>query len=235
MFIVAGVSPFRSRLWAAPLLFEEVPASASGIAWVHENAISSNRYLFEIMGFGVAFCDYDNDGWADIFMVNSGASDFYKPERSLKNALYKNNRDGTFTDVTEKAGVAGGREFGMGCAIADYDNDGYADIFVMAYGRCTLYYNNGNGTFTDVIEKAGFGALGWITSAVWFDYDNDGKLDLFLCSFVQFSFASNVFCGDNKLGKRFYCISWVFKPTFSLLYHNNGDGMFIEMSVGIDV
>ena len=102
------------------------------------------------MGPGVAFCDYDNDGWADIFMVNSGASDFYQPKSPLKNALYKNNRNGSFTDVTEKAGVAGGKEFGMGCAIADYDNDGYADILVTAYGRCTLYHNNGDGTFTDV-------------------------------------------------------------------------------------
>ena len=139
------------------------------------------------MGPGVAFLDYDNDGWMDIFLVNSGATDFYSPATPLKNALYKNNRDGTFTDVTDKAGVAGGNEFGMGCAVADYDNDGYPDILVTAYGRCTLYHNNGNGTFTDVTDKAGLAAPGWTTSAVWFDYDNDGKLDLFLCSFVQFS------------------------------------------------
>ncbi len=168
-------------------------------------------------------------------MVNSGASDFYQPKAPLKNALYKNNRDGTFTDVTDKAGVAGGREFGMGCAIADYDNDGYPDILVTAYGRCTLYHNNGNGTFTDVTDKAGVAAPGWTTSAVWFDYDNDGRLDLMLCSFVQFSLANNVFCGDNKLGKRFYCIPRVFKPTPSLLYHNNGDGTFTEVSAGTDI
>ncbi len=232
---VAGVSPFSSRLFAASPLFEEVPASASGITWVHDNAMSANRYLPETMGPGVAFCDYDNDGWVDIFMVNSGTSDFYKPAAPLKNALYRNNRDGTFTDVTEKAGVAGGKEFGMGCTIADYDNDGYADILVTAYGRCTLYHNNGNGTFTDVTDKAGLGAPGWTTSAVWFDYDNDGRLDLFLCSFVQFSLANDVFCGDNKLGKRFYCIPRVFKPTPSLLYHNNGDGTFTEVSSGTDI
>ena len=197
--------------------------------------MSADRYLPETMGPGVAFFDYDNDGWVDIFMVNSGASDFYKPKAPLKNALYKNNRDGTFTDVTDKAGVAGGKEFGMGCAIADYDNDGYPDILVTAYGRCTLYHNNGNGTFTDVTEKAGVAAPGWTTSAVWFDYDNDGKLDLFLCSFVQFSLPSNVFCGDNKLGKRFYCIPRVFKPTPSLLFHNNGDGTFTEVSAGTDI
>jgi len=187
------------------------------------------------MGPGVAFVDYDNDGWMDLFMVNSGAADFYKPAAPLKNALYKNNRDGTFTDVTAKAGVEGGQAFGMGCAIADYDNDGYPDIFVTAYGRCTLYHNNGNGTFTDVTDKAGLAAPGWTTSAVWFDYDNDGKLDLFLCSFVEFSLTSNIFCGDNKLGKRFYCIPRVFKPTPSLLFRNNGDGTFTEVSAGTDI
>jgi len=230
----AGVRTARAQ-GSAPPLFEEVPPAASGITWVHENAMSSDRHLPETMGPGVAFFDYDNDGWMDVFLVNSGRSDFYQPGIPLKNALYRNNRDGTFTDVTDKAGVAGGQTFGMGCAIADYDNDGYADIFVTAYGRCTLYRNNGNGTFTDVTEKAGLAAPGWTTSAVWFDYDNDGRLDLFLCSFVQFSLASKVFCGDNKLGKRFYCIPRVFKPTPSLLYRNNGDGTFTEASAGTDI
>ena len=236
---LVGASAFvpfrRGRVTAAASLFEEIPASVSGISWVHENAMSSNRYLPETMGPGVAFVDYDNDGWMDLFMVNSGAADFYKPAAPLKNALYKNNRDGTFTDVTAKAGVEGGQAFGMGCAIADYDNDGYPDIFVTAYGRCTLYHNNGNGTFTDVTDKAGLAAPGWTTSAVWFDYDNDGKLDLFLCSFVEFSLTSNIFCGDNKLGKRFYCIPRVFKPTPSLLFRNNGDGTFTEVSAGTDI
>ena len=231
----AGTLPFAGRLHAAGPLFEEIPSSVSGISWVHENAMSADRHLPETMGPGVAFFDYDNDGWMDVFLVNSGAADFYTPKTPLKNALYKNNRDGTFTDVTDQAGVAGGREFGMGCAIADYDNDGYQDILVTAYGRCTLYHNNGNGTFTDVTEKANLGAPGWTTSAVWFDYDNDGKLDLFLCSFVQFSMKDKVFCGDNKLGKRFYCIPRVFKPTPSLLYHNNGDGTFTEVSKGTDI
>lgn len=216
-------------------MFEEIPSSVSGITWTHENAMSANRYLPETMGPGVAFFDYDNDGWMDIFMVNSGVADFYKPAVPLKNALYKNNRDGTFTEVADKAGVAGGQSFGMGCAIADYDNDGYPDIFVTAYGRCSLYHNNGNGTFTDVTEKAGVATPGWTTSAVWFDYDNDGRLDLFLCSFVEFSLANNVFCGDNKLGKRFYCIPRVFKPTPSFLYRNNGDGTFTEVSKGTDI
>ena len=124
----------------------------------------------------------------------------------------------------------------MGCAIGDYDNDGYADILVTAYGPPTLYHNNGNGTFTDVTEKSGLlGAPPWTTSAVWFDYDNDGRLDLFLCSFVRFSLKENVFCGDNKLGKRFYCIPRVFKPTPSALFRNNGDGTFTQVSTGTDI
>jgi enediyne biosynthesis protein E4 len=241
MTTVAG-SPLWPRPFGAPTraqgrraLFEAVDPAASGITWVHENAMSPNRYLPETMGPGVAFLDFDNDGWVDIFMVNSGAADFYQPAKPLKNVLYKNNRDGTFTDVTDKAGVAGGKEFGMGCAVGDYDNDGYPDILVTAYGRCTLYRNNGNGTFSDVTEKAGVAAPGWTTSAVWVDYDNDGKLDLFLCSFVEFSLQGNVVCGDNKLGKRFYCIPRVFKPTPSLLFHNNGDGTFTHVSGGTDI
>jgi hypothetical protein len=232
----AGFAPFGSRTHAAGPIFEEIPAAESGISWVHDSAMSPERYLPETMGPGVAFFDYDNDGWVDLFMVNSGGPvDFWKPSAPIRNALYKNNRDGTFTDVTEKAGVAGGTTFGMGCAVADYDNDGYQDILVTAYGNCTLYHNNGNGTFTDVTAKTGVTWPAWTTSAVWFDYDNDGKLDLFLCNFVEFSLAKNIFCGDNKLGKRFYCIPRVFRPSSSVLYHNNGDGTFTEVSKGTDI
>lgn len=215
-------------------LFEEIPGSASGITWVHDNAMSPEHYLPETLGPGCAFLDYDNDGWMDIYLVNSGPSDFYTPKKPIRNALYKNNRDGTFTDVTEKAGVGGGT-FGMGVAVGDYNNDGYPDMLVTSYGRCILYRNNGNGTFTDVTEKAGVAAPGWTTSAVWFDYDNDGLLDLFLCSFVEFGRNKNLICGDNKMGRRYYCIPRVFKPTPSLLFHNNGDGTFTEVSKGTDI
>ncbi|MBA2356557.1 MAG: CRTAC1 family protein [Acidobacteria bacterium] len=237
---LAGAASSAAALpssWARaqpPALFDEVPASRSGITWRHDNAVSDNRYLPETCGSGCAVFDYDNDGWMDLYLVNSGPADFYTPKAPLRNALYRNNRDGTFTDVTEKAGVAGGT-FGMGVAVGDYDNDGFPDLFVTAYGRCTLYHNNGNGTFTDVTDAAGLRSPGWTTSAVWFDYDNDGRLDLFVCSFVEFSLATNVFCGDNKLGRRYYCIPRVFKPSSSLLFHNNGNGTFTEVSKGTDI
>lgn len=214
--------------------FEEIPSSVSGINWVHDNAISEQRYLPETLGPGGAFLDYDNDGWMDIYLVNYGVCDFFKPTKPIRNALYRNNHDGTFTDVTEKAGVAGGT-FGMGVAAGDYDNDGYTDLLVTAYGKCILYHNNRNGTFTDVTEKAGVAAPGWTTSAVWFDYDNDGLPDLFLCSFVQYGLNKHVFCGDNKVGRHYYCIPRVFKPSSSLLFHNNGDGTFTETGKGTDI
>jgi hypothetical protein len=223
-----------SVLAGPPPLFEEVPGELSGIDFVHDNAMSAERYLPETLGPGCAFFDYDNDGWMDIYIVNSGPCDFFTPKTALRNALFRNNRDGTFTDVTEKAGVAGGT-FAMGVAVGDFDNDGYPDLLVTAYGRCTLYRNNGDGTFSDVTDRAGVAAPGWTTSAVWFDYDNDGKLDLFVCSFVEFGLAKNVFCGDNKLGRRFYCIPRVFKPTPSFLFHNNGDGTFTEVSKDTDI
>ena len=215
-------------------LFEEVPPSVSGITWTHENAMSKEHYLPEALGPGVAFLDYDNDGWMDIYLVNSGPSDFFKPSRPLRNALYRNNRDGTFTDVTEKAGVAGGT-FGMGVAVGDFDNDGWPDLFVTSYGNCILYRNNRDGTFTDVTKKAGLETPGWTTSAVWFDYDNDGRLDLFVCSFVDYGKTEHLSCGDNKLGKRYYCIPRFFKPTASFLYRNNGDGTFTEVGRGTDI
>jgi hypothetical protein len=172
----------------------------------------------------------------DIFLVNSGPSDFFKPKTPLKNALYKNNRNGTFTDVTDAAGVGGGPEtFGMGVAVGDYDNDGWPDIFVTSYGKCILYKNNKNGTFTDVTKEAGLETPGWTTSAVWFDYDNDGKLDLFLCSFVDYGKTEHLACGDNKLGRKYYCIPRVFRPTSSFLYHNNGDGTFTQTQMGTDI
>ncbi len=209
--------------------FETIPASASKISWVHTSGRSPEMFLPETTGAGCAFFDYDNDGWMDIYLVNSGSCDFYNPNPPLSNALYRNNRDGTFTDVTKKAGVPG-NAYGMGVAVGDYDGDGFADLYVSQYSRGILYHNNGDGTFTDVTEKAGLTTSGWGTSAVWFDYDNDGRLDLFVCRFVDFDKSKNQFCGNLKTGERWYCIPRVYKPMPCWLFHNNGDGTFTDVS-----
>jgi len=209
--------------------FEEVSPAASKITWKHDNAQSPDRQLPETVGAGCAFLDYDNDGWMDIYLVNSGSSDFFTPAAPLKNALYRNNRDGTFTDVTDKAGVAGGR-FGMGVAAGDYDGDGNIDLYITNYGSNILYRNNGNGTFTDVTDKTGLTAPGWSTCATWFDYDNDAKLDLFVSSFVFYDKSQNPLCTDPTLQRRYYCVPRLFKPQPSRLFHNNGDGTFQDVS-----
>src|SRR3989449_3060449 len=136
----------------APPLFDQVPSAVSGITWRHVNGRSPEYYLPETTGAGCAFLDYANDGWMDIYLVNSGKCDFFTPNPPLRNALYHNNRDGSFTDVTEKAGVPGGG-YWMGVAVGDYDNDGWPDLYVTQYGRSILYHNNGDGTFTDVTER----------------------------------------------------------------------------------
>ena len=168
--------------------------------------------------------------WLDRSSIWSTAapSDFYQPHKPFRNALYRNNRDGTFTDVTEQSGVPGGT-FGMGIAVGDYNNDGYPDMFVTAFGRTLLYRNNGNGTFTDVTKHAGIEISGWTTSAVWFDFDNDGRLDLFVCSFVRYFPEDRQSCGGNEAGQKYYCIPRAFHPTVSYLFHNNGDGTFTEV------
>jgi hypothetical protein len=223
-----GAFSFLAQAGEHPL-FEQVPPSASGIAFRHTNGRSPEYFLPETTGAGCAFVDYDNDGWMDIYLVNSGKCDFFDPNPPLRNALYHNNRDGTFSDVTEKAGVAAGG-YGMGVAVGDYDGDGWPDLYVTQYGRSILYRNNRDGTFTDVTERAGVAAPGWASSAVWFDYDNDGKLDLFVCRFVDFDKSKNKFCGDERTGQRYYCIPRVYEPMPSWLFHNNGDGTFKDVS-----
>ncbi len=208
--------------------FEEIPPERSGIRWAHTAGLSPEMYLPETIGAGCAFLDYDNDGWMDIYLVNSGPCDFYQPSIPLRNALYRNNRDGTFTDVTEEAGVLGSA-YGMGVAVGDYDGDGLPDLYVTQYPHSILYRNNGDGTFTDVTAQAGVAAPGWSTSAVWFDYDNDGKLDLFVCRFADFSKSKNLFCGNRDIGLRYYCKPNVYQPLPSWLFRNNGDGTFTDV------
>ena len=231
--LAASALPSLPRLWAgvtssSEFPFELVPPDVSGIRWVHRNGRSAEMYLPETVGAGCGFIDYDNDGWMDVYLVNSGKCDFLDPNPPLRNALYHNNRDGSFTDVTERAGVPG-LGYGMGVAVGDYDGDSFPDLLVTQYNGVVLYHNNGNGTFTDVTRKAGLPTIGWASSAVWFDYDNDGKLDLFICRFVDFDKSKNKFCGDQQTG-RYYCIPRVYDPMPSWLFHNNGDGTFTDVS-----
>ena len=156
------------------------------------------------MGPGVAFFDFDNDGWMDILLVNSGPCDFYQPSTKPKHALYRNNRKGGFTNVTETSGILPPKSFGMGVAVGDYNNDGFPDLFITAYGACTLYRNNGDGTFSDVTQKSGITTSGWTTSALWFDYNGDGLLDLFVCSFVEYNKNSQSACIAARGGKPGY-------------------------------
>src|SRR5713101_8256841 len=227
--VCTGLSRFADALPDPVYAFAEISSSASGILWTHTAGKSLEKYLPETTGAGCAFVDYDNDGWMDIYLVNSGKCDFFNPNPPLRNVLYRNNRDGTFTDVTAKAGVGGGG-YGPGVAVGDYDGDGFPDIYVTQYGRSVLYHNNGDGTFIDVTAKAGVAAPGWASSAVWFDYNNDGLLDLFVGQFVDFSKEKNKPCGIHEDGRRHYCIPQIYQPMPSWLFRNNGDGTFTDVS-----
>jgi hypothetical protein len=197
---------------------------------------TSKKYLLETMGSGVALFDYDNDGRLDIFVVNGAplldpTSKGTIPEKTgaqYWNRLYHQKEDRTFDDVTEKAGLQG-VGYGMGVAVGDYDNDGYEDLYVTAYGGNKLYHNNGDGTFTDVTEKAGVAASGWSTSAAWVDLDNDGLLDLVVLRYVQWDF-DDTWCGEHREGYRSYCHPDIYKPIPPLVYHNDGNGHFSEVA-----
>lgn len=204
-------------------------AAASGITFKHDNAASAKRYLIETMGSGAAWIDYDNDGYLDLYLANGAATNVYKPAHPLRAALYHSNGDGTFTDVTEKAGVDAVDLFGMGVAVGDYDNDGFEDLYVVGYGRSILYHNNGNGTFTDVTEKAGVANLGkWGSSAAWFDYDRDGKLDLIVANYVDFTPERNLICINE--GRPAYCHPNKYHGQTPTLFHNEGNGVFTDVS-----
>jgi enediyne biosynthesis protein E4 len=208
--------------------FVDVTA-ASNITFKHDNAATPQRYLIETMGSGAAWIDFDNDGYLDLYLANSAATNVYKPAHPLRAALYRSNGDGTFTDVTEKAGVGASDLFGMGVAVGDYDNDGFEDLYVVGYGRSILYHNNGNGTFTDVTETAGVANLGkWGSSAAWFDYDRDGKLDLIVANYVDFTPERNLVCVDQ--GRPSYCHPNKYHGQAPTLFHNDGNGVFTDVS-----
>jgi hypothetical protein len=204
---------------------------AAGITFQQDSTQTDEKYYLETMGTGVAWIDYDQDGLMDLYFVQSGATDAYKPAHPLRSALYRNNGDGTFTDVTEKAGVGGEGHYGQGVAIGDYNNDGFPDLFATGYGRAILYRNNGDGTFTDVTAKAGVADEGaWSTSAGWFDFDKDGWLDLVVTNYLDWSPKSNLWCGERAPGYRSYCNPGNYKGQKTKLYHNNHDGTFTDVS-----
>ncbi len=221
----------------ASVIYVDVTA-VSRVHFKNNNSATSDKYLIETMTGGAAVFDYDNDGWLDIFLVNGAklhsgqknSDPLDKSDPSFWNRLYHNNRDGTFTDVTEKAGVRGAG-YGMGAAVGDFDNDGFEDLLVTNYGGAILYHNNGNGTFTDVTAKSGLRTAGWMSSAGFFDYDNDGHLDLFILRYLDWDFSKNKFCGSRVEGGRSYCHPDNFPPIANYLFHNNGDGTFTDVSV----
>lgn len=223
------------RGWLSPpssrsIQFVDVAPSA-GITFRHDNAASPEKYLIETMGSGCGWIDYDQNGLLDLYLVNGASTRVYTPKQPLRSALYRNNGDGTFTDVTLKAGVAAEGLFGMGVAVGDYDNDGFPDLLVLGYGRCILYRNNGNGTFADVTAHAGLENSGrWASSAAWFDYDNDGRLDLIIANYVDWSPDRNFYCGDRGPGMRSYCHPDDYHGQPPTLYHNNGNGTFTDVS-----
>lgn len=206
-------------------------ATQAGITFRHDNAASPEKYLIETMGSGAAWLDFDNDGYLDLYLVNSAATPAYKPPHPLRSALYHSNGDGTFTDVTGKAGAGAEGLFGMGVAVADFDNDGFPDLYVVGYGRSILYHNHGNGTFTDVTARAGVANRGkWGSSAAWFDYDRDGWLDLVVANYVEWSAENNLACGDDLAARRAYCHPNKYRGQTPTLYHNNRDGTFTDVS-----
>ncbi len=213
-----------------PVKFTDI-RKQSGITFLQDSTQTEEKLYLETMGTGVAWLDYDQDGLMDLYFVQSGPTDLYKPDHPMRSALYHNNGDGTFTDVTEKAGVAAENHYGQGVAVGDYDNDGYPDIYVTGYGSAILYHNNGDGTFTNVSKKAGVGDEGnWSTSAAWVDYDKDGYLDLVVTNYIEWSFKNNLWCGEHRPGYRSYCHPGNYKGQKTKLYHNNHDGTFSDVS-----
>jgi hypothetical protein len=219
---------------ASPITLENI-IKTSGINFRLKNSVSPRRYSIETMAGGVAVFDYDNDGYLDIFFTNGAAvPSLEKTDSSYSNRLFHNNGDGTFTDVTAKAGLAG-VGYSMGAAAADYDNDGFVDLYVTGVNRNQLFHNNGDGTFTDVTAKAGVTGIDpklgklWSVTAGWFDYNNDGLLDLLVVNYLNYDVKTAASC--NVQGIPTYCSPNDFQGTPNILYRNNGDGTFTDVSI----
>jgi hypothetical protein len=221
-----------------PVLFEDIAKQAGLTMWKHTMGTPEKKFIIEANGSGVCLLDYDNDGWLDIYLVNGSTYDAENRKAAPpKAALFHNNHDGTFTNVTEIAGVANGR-WGIGCAVADYDNDGWPDIYVSNYGKNRLYHNNHDGTFTDAAEKAGVALGNWSTGATWGDYDGDGRLDLFVPGYVHYDLTNPPSSGDKGIaysfcqfrGENVMCGPRGLKGEPDHLFHNNGDGTFTDVS-----
>lgn len=230
-----GVLAQRSSGTGRPV-FSDITTSA-GIRFHHHASRTSQRYLIEPMGAGVAFLDFDGDGWLDLFFVNAAhladpMPAEAHPEKSAPrywNRLYRNTGDERFVDVTASAGLEGDG-YGMGAAVADFDNDGRPDIYVTNVGRNALYRNNGDGTFVDVTERAGVGGGGWSAGAAFVDYDRDGYLDLVVARYLAWNFDNNPWCGSERRKVRDYCHPNAFKSVAHVLYRNLGDGRFADVS-----
>ena len=216
---------------ADPLQFISVTKEA-GIHFKHHDGASGQRYFIEPLGGGAAFLDYNNDGLQDIYLVNGANLPPLPQEQSSavelpRNALYRNNGDGTFADVAMAAGVAD-TGYGMGCAVGDYNNDGFPDLYVTNFGANVFFHNNGDGTFTDVTTQTGTGDTRWGASCAFVDYDNDGFLDLYVTNYVKYTIESGQVC-MNK-GVRVYCDPRLYEGELDILYHNNGDGTFTDVT-----
>lgn len=200
----------------------------SGISFIHNNGAFGGKYLPETLGSGAAFLDFDQDGWQDILLINGADWPGHKVRRTPM-ALYRNNRDGTFSDVTQRAGLDL-ELYGMGVAVGDFDNDGFPDLFITAVGQSHLFRNRGNGTFVDITQASHLaGHSGLSTSAIWFDYDRDGRLDIFVANYVKWSETLDVFCSLDGTRKS-YCTPEAYRGSSSWLFHNRGDGTFEDVT-----